>query len=159
MFALALLFAQTTRPHAVEVRLRAELAGLASVQFGRDNETLIVKYRTEVVMAPKMSMAAKVKKEMAPMERPTPIGFKLETYEFDHSASEPQRPEQAVRTNPNWLADYGKWKVDAVERQVDGQNRGRYYYLEWGSKANPKMIQNIRAILEKGTRPMVNSRS
>jgi hypothetical protein len=92
--------------------------------------------------------------DKVPQERPTATGFKLETYEFPHVAGTPPRPEQAARMNPNWLRDYGTWKFDAVERQVDGTSRARYYYLAWGFKANPKILAAVRSVLESGSRSL-----
>jgi hypothetical protein len=151
MFAAAIAMAQVGSPDAMEARLRKVLAGVPGVRFSHNEETLVVKYRTEVAKEPKQSKSFHKMTEQVSIERPTLTGFEVETYEFPHKPSEPARPMQAVRTNPNWIRDYGTWKVDATDRQVDGTDKGRYYRLEWGSNANPQVILRIRRALEKGT--------
>ena len=154
MLAAIMVIAQHQNIQSVEAHLRKDLAAISGVQFTNDGQSLVVKYRTRIVQEGLARKSAKKMVEQESIERPTSTGFKLETYDFDHKRSEFARPMQAVRLNPNWIRDYGLYKVDAVERQIDGTDRARYYYLEWGSKADPSVIAAIRHAIETGTHPL-----
>jgi hypothetical protein len=152
MLAAAILFAQVDTQRSLEARLHKVFAGVQGVRFGQDGETLLVKLRTVTVTAPKRTKSVSVMQEGEQEERPALSGFILKTYEFPHKPSEPARPMQAVRLNPNWVRDYGTWKMDAGERQVIGADKARYYYFEWGNKADRKMLADIKKAIEYGTK-------
>gem|GEM_PF-4005162 len=151
MLVANILAFQSVKTDAVEARLRTALAHVAGVHFADDHGTLVVKYRTKIVVVPAETKAVRRMVEKLPEEIPSSTGFKLETYDFDHKRGEPPRPRQAVRTNANWMGDYGTWKMDSRDRQIDGTDKARYYYFAWGSKADPKLIAKVRSALEKGT--------
>ena len=143
------------QPKAIEARVRGVLSSERGVKYSHDQDTLVVKYKTHFIKVfPQSKSALKpdVKKELE--EHPASTGFSLEVYEFPHGQNEPARPEQMVRMNPSWMRDYGSYKLDAVERQVDGKDMGRYYYIEWGNELDPKLIAKIRQALEQGTHPI-----
>ncbi|MDR3690331.1 MAG: hypothetical protein P4L46_13195 [Fimbriimonas sp.] len=154
MVVAALAFAQFQISSTIEAKLKHELSGLKGVAFSRDSDTLVVRYRTHIVHVQRQTKMKPVKREHLPEEQPTLTGFKLETYDFDHKATDPPRFEQAVRTSASYLRDYGSWKMDSVDRQIEDADRARYYYLEWGNRADPKVIAAIRRALESGTRPI-----
>jgi len=154
MLIAAVVLFQTVTADALENRLRRDLASLQGVKFGKEGDTLVVRYRMEVVKTPKSSKAVTRMVELVPEERPKLTGFKIETYEFPHKDADPPRPMQAVRTSRLWLRDYGTWKIDAQDRQVTFTDRGRYYYLAWGSKADRKLMEKIRYDLEWGSHSM-----
>jgi len=53
MVVAALLLSRYQMTDIVEARLRKELAGVAGVRYSHDEDTLVVRYRTEVVSVPK----------------------------------------------------------------------------------------------------------
>jgi hypothetical protein len=142
------------KPRDVETRLRTLLQARKAVKFRYDEDTLVVKLRTRLVKtAPQTKGPADPNAKKILVEQPKFNGFKLEVYEFSHGQNEPARPEQMVRPSPNWLWDYGTYKLDAEERQVDGKDLARYYYIEWGNDFDPKLLAKIRRALDQGTHP------
>lgn len=154
MVVAALLLSRYQMTDIVEARLRKELAGVAGVRYSHDEDTLVVRYRTEVVNVPKEFKSAQKTVEKIAEERPSLTGFKLETYDFPHKPSDPPRAFQAVQVNHDWVRNYSSWKMDAGDRQIDGTGKARYYYLTWGTKADPKLIALVRSAFEKGTHPI-----
>lgn len=154
MLAAVILFAQVGATAPVEARLRRDFAEVPGVRFSHDGDTLVVKYRTVKVKVPKGSKARAVMREQVAEERPMPTGFILETYEFQHKPTEPARPMQAVREDPNWVRNYGTWKMDAGDRQVVGADKARYYYFEWGSKTDPRIVALIKKAIGYGTKAL-----
>lgn len=152
MLTALLFFIQADSLKAVEARLRTDLARVSGVMFSHDGDVLVVKYRAEKKLAAKQRKARIVKAEQEVVERPAQTGFILNVYEFDHRPDEGARPMQAIRVNPNWVRDYGGWKLDADDRQVVGASRARYYNFEWGAQANAELVARIRKAFEYGTR-------
>ena len=144
-------------PKTISARLHHLLDSLPGVKFTADAKSLTIKYKTEIVNAQKQQKSAKRMEELVPQERPSAYGFKLETYDYPHKRNEPPRATQAVRTNSKYLRDFGTYKVDAVERQVDGKDFARSYYIEWGFKSDPKLIAKIRSTLEANTHSMTSA--
>jgi hypothetical protein len=158
MVIAALLFAWLGQPTSLETRLRKELGGIAGVKFSQDGDTLVVTYRTKWVNVRKESKSRQPTYQTIPNEVPSVSGFKLKTYEFSHNASDPPIIMQAARIHPDCIEDHGAWKVDADNLQVDGTNKARYYFFEWGLKADSAVVKRIRGALEFDAHPMRSSR-
>lgn len=150
MLPAILVLAQPTGWTPTQLQLLSMLKGIQGVSFRHDGETMVVKYRMIHVKERLKTKAKRTVMQMRVSEIPGPTGFKLETYEFPHSATERPRPFQAVLAGPEGRPE-GAWRWDARDLQIAGANRARYYYLAWGSRADPKMLAVIRHTLEVGT--------
>ena len=154
---LALMFvAQLGGLDSVQTALKQDLHNLAGVRFVMDGSQLNVKYRTTVVKFPMPTKALRRLEEKVPEEQPRLDGFMIEVYEYDHKQTDVPRLMQAARMNANWIRDYGTWRFDAVDRQVQGKAVARHYWLAWGPKVERKLLSKFRLALEMDTSPILN---